>query len=287
MLTPPSRRRCRRDREAAHRRDRLCDRTEESPLSDPKQPDDADRAPRPRHALVTGASRGIGAAVARRLASDGYRVWIHYQKSGEAAEALLKEIQQAGGDGRLLCFDVASPEAIERELVPAIEAEGPLEVLVNNAGVTRDGLVARMSDGAWEDVIATDLSGPFRVTRAALPGMMKARRGRIVNVASVVALAGNPGQANYAAAKAGLVALTRTLALEYARRNVLVNAVAPGFIETDMTADLAREPILERIPLGRAGTPEDVAGVVGFLCSDAASYVTGQVIAVSGGMVGG
>jgi 3-oxoacyl-[acyl-carrier protein] reductase len=241
----------------------------------------------PRNALVTGASRGIGAAIARRLAADGFRVWIHYHTSGEAAEALLKEIQARGGRGLLLPFDVASRAEIEAQLVPALEREGPVEVLVNNAAVTRDGLVARMSDEDWDTVIETDLSGPFRITRAVLRGMMKARRGRIVNVVSVAAQAGNPGQANYAAAKAGLVGLTRTLALEYARRNVLVNAVAPGFVETDMTAGLPREPILARIPLGRPGTAEEVAAVVGFLCSDDASYVTGQVIAVNGGMTAG
>jgi 3-oxoacyl-[acyl-carrier protein] reductase len=276
MLTPPS----------WPRRPR--DPSEESLLSDPAKPDHASDEPeaRVRNALVSGASRGIGAAIARRLAADGFRVWVHYHASGAAAEAVLKEIQQAGGDGRLLCFDVASPESIERELGPALESEGPLEVLVNNAGVTRDGLVARMRDAAWDAVIAADLSGPFRVTRAVLPGMVKARRGRIVNVASVVALTGNVGQANYVAAKAGLVGLTRTLALEYGRRNVLVNAVAPGLIDTDMTTESPRERILERVALGRIGTPEEVAGVVGFLCSEAASYVTGQVISVSGGMAG-
>ena len=183
-------------------------------------------------------------------------------------------------------FDLAAPEAIERELGPLLEREGPLEVLVNNAALTRDGLVPRMSDEDWDTVIATDLSGPFRVTRAALRGMMKARRGRIVNIVSVAGQAGNPGQANYAAAKAGLIGLTRTLAREYGRRNVLVNAVAAGFVETDMTAGLDPAPILAQSHLGRAGTPEDVAGVVGFLCSDDAAYVTGQVIAVNGGMVG-
>jgi 3-oxoacyl-[acyl-carrier protein] reductase len=235
-------------------------------------------------ALVTGASRGIGAAIARALAREGWPVGVNYRSDSEAAQAVVEEITSAGGRATALQGDISDPETADA-LFTALEEEfGPVLVLVNNAGVRADGLSPQIDDEDWDKVIDTNLSAAFRLTRRALRPMIRNRYGRVVNIASIVgAVRGNAGQANYAASKAGLVAMTRTVAAEVARRGVTVNAVAPGLIETDMTEGIG-ENLLEHVPARRAGTPDEVAECVRFLASDGAAYVTGACLTVDGGL---
>jgi 3-oxoacyl-[acyl-carrier protein] reductase len=235
-------------------------------------------------ALVTGASRGIGAAIARGLAADGWRLGVNYRSDAAAAEAVVASIRADGGEALALPGDVTDPETPDA-LFGALEAEFgvPVLALINNAGISRDDLTPSLGDEEWSAVLDTDLTAAFRMTRRALKPMLRARSGRIVNMSSVVGLRANPGQSNYAAAKAGLIALTRTSAVEVARRGITINAVAPGWIDTEMTAGVSTE-LLAAVPARRAGTPEEVAACVRFLVSDAAGYVTGAVLSVDGGL---
>jgi 3-oxoacyl-[acyl-carrier protein] reductase len=239
--------------------------------------------PDKRIALVTGGSRGIGAAVAIRLAQDGFDIWLNYRSGHDAALRTKLVIESCGTTCLLVPFDVADSTATRNVLEPLLEKETPF-ALVNNAGFTRDAIMALMSQRDWDDVIAVTLGGFFNVTRLVLKDMVRKRRGRIVNISSTSGQSGLPSQVNYSAAKAGLIGATKALAAEVAKRNILVNCVSPGFIETEMTSNLPKEKLLPLVPMQRFGTPQEVAHVVSFLCSDQSSYITGQVISVNGGV---
>jgi len=241
-----------------------------------------------KNALVTGASRGIGRAIALELGRQGVNVAVNYSGSEAKALAVVEELKALGVQSFAVQCNVSQAEDVQDMVKRVVETFGSVDILVNNAGITRDNLIMRMKEDDWDAVISTNLKGVFNTTKAATRPMMKQRQGKIINVASVVGIMGNAGQANYVAAKAGVIGLTKSTARELAPRNVTVNAVAPGFITTDMTSELpaeVKEAMLKEIPLARFGQAEDVAKVVAFLASDASAYMTGQVLRVDGGMV--
>ena len=240
-------------------------------------------------ALVTGASRGIGAAVARRLAEHGAKVGVNYNTSEDAAHEIAAGISKAGGEALVVGGDISQEASAQALVAQVVEHWGRIDILVNNAGVTRDRLLLRMSLADWEQVLDVNLKGAFLCTKFVMPHLIRQRRGRVVNISSVVGISGNPGQANYSSSKAGLIGFTKAVAREVASRNVTVNALAPGFIlgggMVDQLSEEAQREIMQRIPMGRFGSAEDVAGAVVFLCGEAAGYITGQVLTIDGGLI--
>ena len=238
-------------------------------------------------ALVTGASRGIGRAIALRLAAEGVKVAVNYNSGAAPAQVLVDQIAAEGGEAEAIQADVSDETQVKAMVAQVQKKWNRLDILVNNAGIRRDRLLMRMTTQEWDDAINVNLRGAFFCIKAVLPAMVRQRRGRIINMSSVVGVAGNPGQANYAASKAALIGLTKSVAKEVARRNITANALAPGYILTGMVKELSEDlkaQVLARVPMNRLGVPEDVAGLVAFLCTDEASYITGQVIRVDGGL---
>jgi 3-oxoacyl-[acyl-carrier protein] reductase len=240
-----------------------------------------------KSALVTGGTRGIGRAIVETLADAGARVAFTYRSSTDAADTIVNAIEEAGGEALALQGDAADTEVAQNHVDTVVDAWGSIDVLVNNAGITRDGLMLRMKEEDWDDVMNANLKGVFNYSKAAYRPFMRQRSGRVINISSVVGVMGNPGQTNYAASKAGIIGFSKSLAKELASRNVTVNVVAPGYVETDMTeemSDKAQEAMQEAVPLGRPASTQDVAQAVGYLASDAASYITGHVLHVDGGL---